>query len=116
MYNCIITSVYLIGELIIGFGALLAKHFCTADTLVAEILLANRNMSIEARRRRIAKDKNGTRSKTVLRLRRTITDEWIKKLQRTGHVTGLRRRVMNTLHRYTELMFYYNIANTWGTT
>lgn len=55
VYNCIITSVYLIGELIIGFGALLAKHFCTADTLVAEILLANRNMSIEARRRRLGK-------------------------------------------------------------
>jgi hypothetical protein len=45
--SSIITSVYLIGGLIIGFGALLAKHFCMADTLEREILLANRNMSNE---------------------------------------------------------------------
>lgn len=35
---------YLIGGLIIGLGALLAKHFCTTGSVDPEILFINRNM------------------------------------------------------------------------
>lgn len=38
------TSVYLIGGLIIGLGALLAKHFCTTGSVDPEILFTNRNI------------------------------------------------------------------------